>query len=260
VALVAGNRVLVKDNATGSQNGIYTAASGAWTRATDADTSAKVTAGLLVAVEEGTVNDDTIWLLSTNNTINLNTTPLAFQQVSGKEVPQTEAEARTATTLRGWTAQRIGQAIAAAITALVVQATETIKGIGEIATQAETNDGTDDLRIVTPLKLRFGFARSLTQNGYIVFPTWLAGFIIQWGIANSGVATSGTVSYNTVFNTVLYRSAKNINGNATTPSAETIEVAIYNTNSVVEFDWVGTDMSTGTLASPAEFNWLAIGY
>jgi hypothetical protein len=34
------------------------------------------------------------------------------------------------------------------------QATETVKGVAEIATQAETNTGTDDERIVTPLKLK----------------------------------------------------------------------------------------------------------
>jgi len=42
VAVVAGNRVLVKDQTTQSQNGIYVVASGAWTRATDADTWAEL--------------------------------------------------------------------------------------------------------------------------------------------------------------------------------------------------------------------------
>jgi hypothetical protein len=59
-------------------------------------------------------------------------------------------------------------------------ATETEKGIAEIATQSETNAGTDDTRIVTPLKLRYGFAISWGDSGYIAFPTWLGGFIFQW--------------------------------------------------------------------------------
>src|SRR5688572_20594025 len=49
----AADRILVKSNTTGSQNGIYDAAAGAWTRSTDADASSEVTSGMLVFVEEG---------------------------------------------------------------------------------------------------------------------------------------------------------------------------------------------------------------
>src|SRR5262245_40188698 len=51
VSAIAGDRVLVKDQTTGSQNGIYVVASGSWTRATDFDTSGEVTAGCVVPVE-----------------------------------------------------------------------------------------------------------------------------------------------------------------------------------------------------------------
>ena len=83
VSVIAGDRVLVKDQSTGSQNGIYVAASGAWTRSTDADSSAEVTAGLFVFVEEGTANGDAAFVLSTNNPITLGTTALTFVQFSG---------------------------------------------------------------------------------------------------------------------------------------------------------------------------------
>jgi hypothetical protein len=80
ITLVANDRVLLKNQTTGSQNGIYTAASGAWSRATDADASAEVTSGMSVMVEEGTVNADTQWTLTTNNPITLATTALVFAQ------------------------------------------------------------------------------------------------------------------------------------------------------------------------------------
>jgi len=83
VALVAGDRVLVKDQSTASANGIYVVAAGAWTRATDADSSTKVTGGMFTFVEEGTANADSGWVLTTNNPIALGTTSLAFTQFSG---------------------------------------------------------------------------------------------------------------------------------------------------------------------------------
>lgn len=83
VAVIAGDRVLVKDQTTGSQNGLYVVAAGAWSRSTDADSSAEVTAGMFTFVTEGTVNADTGWVLTTNDTITLNTTALSFTQFSG---------------------------------------------------------------------------------------------------------------------------------------------------------------------------------
>lgn len=83
VTLASNDRVLVKDQTTGSQNGIYTAASGAWTRATDADSSTDVTSGLYVFVTEGTAHADSGWILTTNDPITLDTTALTFTQFSG---------------------------------------------------------------------------------------------------------------------------------------------------------------------------------
>jgi hypothetical protein len=81
VTLVTGDRILLKNQTTGADNGIYTVnASGAPTRATDADASAEVTAGMTVWVEEGTTNGDKSFTLTTDNPITLGTTSLTFAQ------------------------------------------------------------------------------------------------------------------------------------------------------------------------------------
>ena len=81
VTLVANDRILVKDQSTGSANGIYVAASGSWTRALDCDVNAEVTAGLSVMITEGTTLADSQWRLTTNDAIVVGTTALVFAQI-----------------------------------------------------------------------------------------------------------------------------------------------------------------------------------
>jgi len=85
VTLVAGDRVLLKNQSTASENGIYVAvaSSGTPARSDDANASADVTSGMFVWVEEGTSNGDQGYVLTTNNVITLNTTDLTFTQFSG---------------------------------------------------------------------------------------------------------------------------------------------------------------------------------
>ncbi|MDA0898396.1 MAG: hypothetical protein O3A30_03870 [Bacteroidetes bacterium] len=79
VTLVAGDRVLVKNQASASENGIYVVqASGAAVRATDADSADEVTPGMFTFVEEGDENADSGWVLTNNGTITLGTTGLDF--------------------------------------------------------------------------------------------------------------------------------------------------------------------------------------
>lgn len=83
ITLVANDRVLVTGQTTASANGIYVAASGAWARATDADSNTEVTAGMFCFVEEGTTYADSGWVLATNAPIVVGTTALTFTQFNG---------------------------------------------------------------------------------------------------------------------------------------------------------------------------------
>ena len=84
VTLATNDRILIKNQADGSENGIYTVnASGAPTRATDFDADVEVTSGAFTFIEEGTVNGDGGYVLSTNGAITVGTTAMTFTQFSG---------------------------------------------------------------------------------------------------------------------------------------------------------------------------------
>jgi hypothetical protein len=95
VAMAVGNRFLDKDNATASLRGIYiwNGAAVAATRATDADGVGELTSGAIVAVEEGTANADSQWMLATDGAITIGTTPLAFTR-KGESNFASDAEAQ----------------------------------------------------------------------------------------------------------------------------------------------------------------------
>lgn len=84
VALAAGDRVLVMDQATKTQNGIYSVTSvgsgtdGAWVRASDFDAGAEIYSGSLVSVEKGTAYGDSLWMLTTDNPITIDTSDIVF--------------------------------------------------------------------------------------------------------------------------------------------------------------------------------------
>lgn len=77
IVLAVGDRVLVKDQTTTSQNGIYVVSATAWTRALDADTASKI-ASALVAVDSGTVNGGKLFDNDFKTTDTLGTTAMLW--------------------------------------------------------------------------------------------------------------------------------------------------------------------------------------
>ena len=85
-----GARILLKDQSSGAQNGIWTTTitgtSLTLNRATDYDEDDEVNSGAFCFVEQGTVNADSGWVLTTENPITIggaSGTALAFSQFSG---------------------------------------------------------------------------------------------------------------------------------------------------------------------------------
>lgn len=83
---VAGNRILVKDQTLGEDNGVYIAATGAWSRASDFDEDAEVTSGASVFVSEGTANDGDVWTLGTADPIIVGTTVQVWIKTAGSSL------------------------------------------------------------------------------------------------------------------------------------------------------------------------------
>jgi hypothetical protein len=81
VTLATGNRILLKNQTTQSENGIYVvAASGAPTRATDMDAAAEFP-NATVYVSEGTTLADTSWTVTTNAPVTVGTTAIVWAQI-----------------------------------------------------------------------------------------------------------------------------------------------------------------------------------
>ena len=82
VAVIAGDRVLVKNQSSAAENGIYVVAAGSWSRAADADTWAELV-GAFTFVEEGTVNDNSGWVCTSPAGGTLGVTAVTWEQFSG---------------------------------------------------------------------------------------------------------------------------------------------------------------------------------
>ena len=77
----------------------------------------------------------------------------------------------------------------------ISNATESVFGLVRVGTQTEVDAGVLDTTAVTPKKLKWGVSYVMSANGFIVFPSWLGGLVLQW--ASTVVPTSingGTVT------------------------------------------------------------------
>lgn len=136
------------------------------------------------------------------------------------------------------------------------QATETVAGIAEICTNAELLAGASDAVVATPLKLRLGFAASLATNGYISFPTWLGGLIIQWGYNSNIVDVEVLITFPIAFPTACYN--VQCTGDETNGAAS--EIVTTKSVTTSGFTWVGAiGYSAGVSPAANKGYWLAIG-
>jgi len=135
VSIVAGDRVLVKNQSAPAENGIYVAASGAWTRAPDADTWDELRSAFTF-VEQGSTLADTGWVCTVNAGGTLGTTAVTWSQFSGAG----SYVAGTGLTLSGNEFSITNTAVAAGSYGSASQvATFTVNAQGQLTAAASTN-------------------------------------------------------------------------------------------------------------------------
>lgn len=147
IVAVVGDRVLVKDQAAGLQNGIYTvtdigSASTNWvlTRATDFDNnpSGEIAGGDFVFVQEGTTNADNGYVVTTNGTVTVGTTSIDWVQFSGAG----QITAGNGLTKTGNTINAVGTANRITISADAIDIASTYVGQNTITTLGTVTTGT----------------------------------------------------------------------------------------------------------------------
>jgi len=79
IALVTGDRVLVKNQTSAAENGIYEVDTSSWKREPDWDGSFDVREGTIVPISRGTANSDTMFRISTTGDVIVGTTPVTFE-------------------------------------------------------------------------------------------------------------------------------------------------------------------------------------
>jgi hypothetical protein len=139
VALVANDRVLVKNQTLPQENGVYLVAAGAWTRAPDNDTWAEVPSAY-VWVEQGTVNADTGWVSTADAGGTLGTTPMPWVQFSSAGAAIAGAGlTKTGSTLD--VGQGTGITVAADTVGLTIPVALTSGGTGQTTAKASRETG-----------------------------------------------------------------------------------------------------------------------
>lgn len=143
-SLSAGDRVLVKNQDTATENGIYVVDASTWSRATDADSNTEFTPGLFVFVERGDTNADSGWVC-TNDSINLGSTNITFAQFSGAG----QITAGDGLTKNGNTINAVGTTNRISVSSDAIDISASYVGQSSITTLGTISSGTWNANTVT---------------------------------------------------------------------------------------------------------------
>lgn len=290
--LTSASRVLVKDQTTTANNGIYVSGAGVWTRASDANALAEFVLGRAVFVQSGTVGGGREYRIN-SSVISLGTSPVTFSDAIKQGAATLGATSATTLTASGaaalnggtttttltasgssslqsvsaTTVTASGAISGASVTAgggTLAQATETVRGTVEIATAAEVTAGADDLAAITSKKLREqgrlqkfyeSPQQTITSGGALTLSHGLVARpkLVQTTIVNVTAEAGYTAGQEIVFGT-YYDDGASVRG---------ASILIDETNLTIRFSsngnvYVAPNATTGARVALNNANWRVI--
>lgn len=164
--LTSASRILVKDQTTQSQNGIYVTAAGAWARSSDADSAAEIE-GAAVTVQQGTLYENTSWLQTTDN-VTLGSSNIVWSTL-GTSV-QDASETVKGITEEATTAEMLSGASIGATGAKLFITPSKLKGLRDLSrSSASVVAGVMNLNCASKQECKFENTTPITSNFAITF-------------------------------------------------------------------------------------------
>ncbi|WP_102882553.1 phage tail protein [Pseudomonas protegens] len=156
--------------------------------------------------------------------------------------------------IKAWNAPvNQGNIDVAALASLAAQATEINQGTAKVATTAQMLDSANDFVLSTPKKLRWGFSISLAANGYIAFPSWLGGLVLQWGTSLGFSSTPVVVTFPMAFPNAAFAVVATTHIGTTNAAPTQDAVASFGLSQT------GVSFRTNAGAAPNGAKYIAIG-
>jgi len=150
VTLATGDQVLVKDQSTDSQNGIYTVvSSGTASRSTEYDAIAEIS-GQMVIVNQGSTNDNTMWLCTTNSSATLDSDSISFTKVTPQNVGDVTLTGTQTLTNKTLTSPKINENVALTANATELNLLDGVSGLvqADFTKLAAVNSTATELNIM----------------------------------------------------------------------------------------------------------------
>lgn len=187
VSVIAGDRVLVKNQTTTADNGIYLCAAGAWTRALDMNVWTKVP-NAFVFVEEGTVNADTSWVVSSNAGGTIGSTAMVWFQFGAAG----SYSAGNGLSLGGSVFSVLANGSTIDVSASGVKVSDTYPGNTSLVTLGTVATGTWNATAIGPTKGGTGLTAYTT--GDVLYASATNTLAALAGVATGNVLISGGVT------------------------------------------------------------------